>query len=69
MSAPKFTTDSGIEIKDVYPKQEIPAENPGEFPFKHAVYNLICTGVSFGLCASTPVSALPKNPTNATNIF
>ncbi|PCH69608.1 MAG: methylmalonyl-CoA mutase [Bacteroidetes bacterium] len=33
----KFETDSGIEIKEVYNKREIPEENPGEFPFTRGV--------------------------------
>ena len=32
-----FETDSGIEIKRVYPKQEIKEEQPGEFPFTRGV--------------------------------
>lgn len=33
----KFETDSGIEIKRVYPKTDIPEEQPGEFPFTRGV--------------------------------
>ncbi|HTL81552.1 MAG TPA: methylmalonyl-CoA mutase family protein [Bacteroidia bacterium] len=33
----KFCTDSGIEIKRVYPKKDIPEEQPGEFPFTRGV--------------------------------
>jgi methylmalonyl-CoA mutase, N-terminal domain len=33
----KHTTDSGIEIKATYPKQEIAQETPGEFPFTRGV--------------------------------
>jgi len=33
-----FTTDSGIEIKRVYPKQDIPDEQPGVFPFTRGVH-------------------------------
>jgi methylmalonyl-CoA mutase N-terminal domain/subunit len=33
----KHTTDSGIEIKNTYPKKDIPAETPGEFPFTRGV--------------------------------
>ena len=33
----KFETDSGIEIKRVYPKQNSPEENPGEYPFTRGV--------------------------------
>jgi methylmalonyl-CoA mutase N-terminal domain/subunit len=33
----KFLTDSGIEIKRVYPKAATPEEQPGEFPFTRGV--------------------------------
>ncbi|MBI3512109.1 MAG: methylmalonyl-CoA mutase [Bacteroidetes bacterium] len=33
----KFHTDSGIGIKRVYPKKDIPEEQPGEFPFTRGV--------------------------------
>jgi len=33
----KHTTDSGIEIKATYPKQDIAQETPGEFPFTRGV--------------------------------
>src|ERR1700741_3668044 len=33
----KFTTDSGIEIKTTYPKQNNNEEKPGEFPFTRGV--------------------------------
>jgi len=33
----KFVTDSGIEIKRTYPKQEFSDEQPGEFPFTRGV--------------------------------
>jgi methylmalonyl-CoA mutase, N-terminal domain len=33
----KFLTDSGIEIKRVYPKTDFPEEQPGEFPFTRGV--------------------------------
>lgn len=33
----KFETDSGIEIKRVYPKQDRAEEQPGEFPFTRGV--------------------------------
>src|ERR1044072_5526537 len=33
----KFETDSGIEINRVYPKKDIPEEQPGEFPFTRGV--------------------------------
>ncbi|MBL7891944.1 MAG: methylmalonyl-CoA mutase [Bacteroidia bacterium] len=33
----KFLTDSGIEIKRTYPKQDIPEEQPGQFPFTRGV--------------------------------
>ncbi len=33
----KFKTDSGIEIKRVYPKQKIAEEQPGEYPFTRGV--------------------------------
>src|SRR5665213_1254620 len=33
----KFLTDSGIEIKRVYPKKNILEEQPGEFPFTRGV--------------------------------
>lgn len=36
-SQKKFLTDSGIEIKRVYPKKDIPEEQPGEFPFTRGV--------------------------------
>ena len=32
-----FETSSGIEIKRVYPKRDIPSENPGEFPFTRGI--------------------------------
>jgi methylmalonyl-CoA mutase, N-terminal domain len=33
----KFLTDSGIEIRRVYPKTEVKEEQPGEFPFTRGV--------------------------------
>lgn len=36
-SKKKFLTDSGIEINRVYPKKDIPEEQPGEFPFTRGV--------------------------------
>lgn len=33
----KHTTDSGIEIKATYPKQDIAQETPGDFPFTRGV--------------------------------
>ena len=33
----KHTTDSGIEIQNIYPKQDYPYETPGEFPFTRGV--------------------------------
>ncbi len=33
----KFLTDSGVEINRVYPKKDIPEEQPGEFPFTRGV--------------------------------
>lgn len=33
----QFQTDSGIEINRVYPKKDIPEEQPGEFPFTRGV--------------------------------
>ena len=33
----KFETDSGIEIKRVYEKTDVPDEKPGEFPFTRGV--------------------------------
>ncbi len=36
-SQKKFQTDSGIEIERVYPKKDIPEEQPGEFPFTRGV--------------------------------
>src|SRR6187402_2473143 len=33
----KFETDSGIEIKRVYPKPTITEEQPGEYPFTRGV--------------------------------
>jgi methylmalonyl-CoA mutase N-terminal domain/subunit len=36
-SGKKFLTDSGIEINRVYPKKDIPEEQPGEFPFTRGV--------------------------------
>jgi methylmalonyl-CoA mutase N-terminal domain/subunit len=33
----KFITDSGIEIKRTYPKQDTPEEQPGEYPFTRGV--------------------------------
>jgi len=36
-AAKKFLTDSGIEIKRVYPKTEREEEQPGEFPFTRGV--------------------------------
>jgi len=32
-----FATDSGIEIKRVYPCKELPEEQPGEFPFTRGI--------------------------------
>src|SRR4249919_2738998 len=37
MSERKIYTDSGIEIKQLYTKQEVPPELPGEFPFTRGV--------------------------------
>lgn len=37
VSDKKFLTDSGIEIRRVYPKTDIPEEQPGEFPFTRGV--------------------------------
>src|SRR3984957_9011615 len=34
----KFNTDSGIEIKRVYPKQDFGDEQPGQFPFTRGVH-------------------------------
>jgi len=34
----KFETDSGIEIKRIYPKQDFSEEEPGEYPFTRGVY-------------------------------
>ncbi|HTA84580.1 MAG TPA: methylmalonyl-CoA mutase family protein [Bacteroidia bacterium] len=34
----KYFTDSGIEIKRIYPKQDIPDEQPGQYPFTRGVY-------------------------------
>src|ERR1700722_1824694 len=34
----KFNTDSGIEIKRVYPKQDFGDEQPGVFPFTRGVH-------------------------------
>src|ERR1700722_8013453 len=34
----KFNTDSGIEIKRVYPKKDIANEQPGEFPYTRGVH-------------------------------
>jgi methylmalonyl-CoA mutase N-terminal domain/subunit len=36
-SGKKFLTDSGIEINRIYPKKDIPEEQPGEFPFTRGV--------------------------------
>src|ERR1041385_5214315 len=36
-SEKKIFTDSGIEINRVYPKKDIPEEQPGEFPFTRGV--------------------------------
>jgi methylmalonyl-CoA mutase, N-terminal domain len=36
-STKKFCTDSGIEIKRVYPKKDYVEEQPGEFPFTRGV--------------------------------
>ncbi len=33
----QFLTDSGIEIQRIYPKTDIPEEQPGEFPFTRGV--------------------------------
>ncbi len=33
----KFTTDSGIVIREAYPKADFPAEDPGAFPFTRGV--------------------------------
>jgi methylmalonyl-CoA mutase N-terminal domain/subunit len=37
VSEKKFLTDSGIEIQRIYPKQDFPEEQPGEFPFTRGV--------------------------------
>ena len=37
MSERRIYTDSGIEIKQLYTKQEVPSELPGEFPFTRGV--------------------------------
>ena len=34
----KYFTDSGIEIKRTYPKQDIPDEQPGQYPFTRGVH-------------------------------
>ncbi|MGP8217603.1 MAG: methylmalonyl-CoA mutase [Bacteroidia bacterium] len=34
----KFFTDSGIEIERIYPKQDFPDEQPGEYPFTRGVH-------------------------------
>src|SRR5581483_5469437 len=34
----KFVTDSGIEIKRVYPKQDFRDEQPGQFPFTRGTH-------------------------------
>src|SRR6202161_544287 len=34
----KFFTDSGIEIERIYPKQDIPDEQPGVYPFTRGVH-------------------------------
>jgi methylmalonyl-CoA mutase, N-terminal domain len=36
-SKSQFCTDSGIEIKRVYQKLDVPTEEPGEFPFTRGV--------------------------------
>ncbi len=36
--APKFFTDSGIEIERIYPKKDVPYENPGEFPYTRGAH-------------------------------
>ena len=40
----KFITDSGIEIKRIYPKTDIPEEQPGEFPFTRGVQSSMYRG-------------------------
>ena len=37
-STEKVETDSGIEIKKVYPKKKVPDEQPGEFPFTRGIH-------------------------------
>lgn len=39
MSNKKFVTDSGIEIKRIYDKNNIEQETPGEFPFTRGVHS------------------------------
>src|SRR5215469_8106382 len=34
----KFSTDSGIEIERIYPKQDFPEEQPGTYPFTRGVH-------------------------------
>ncbi len=33
----RFETDSGIEIKRIYPKQDFPEEQPGDYPFTRGI--------------------------------
>lgn len=40
----KFCTDSGIEIKRVYPKKDITEEEPGKFPFTRGVQTSMYRG-------------------------
>lgn len=35
---PQFFTDSGIEIERIYPKKDVPYENPGEYPYTRGVH-------------------------------
>ncbi len=38
MEDKKYYTDSGIEIKRIYPKQDIPEEQPGAYPFTRGIH-------------------------------
>lgn len=40
----KFITDSGIEVKRVYPKKDFPDEEPGSFPFTRGIQSSMYRG-------------------------
>ncbi len=65
----KKETDSGIEIKKVYTREDLPEdiaeEKPGGFPFTRGI-RPICTGANCGPCANIRVSVRLKKVTGVT---